>query len=331
VLNTSDVLPPGFDPARPLVATTAVPACPVCSSGHRQHFAYGYDYEIETCRNRWDFWLCDGCSAVWLDPRPAVAELGTIYPPTYYAYHIEQKISAIALKGKAFLDRLKFNGILKAIAKPPESFMDIGCGNGRYMEFFANRGMARKSIYGLELSEDTIEQLRAKGYNAHCSRVEDFTAVADNSIDLATMFHVIEHVDDPKAVVKQIASWLTAGGHLVMETPNVASWDARMFQKTFWGGYHIPRHWTLFNEPSMRRLLEDAGLEVVGVSYKTGHSFWMYSFHHALKYGLSLPWLARFFDPVRGLPALVAFTGFDMIRGALGFRTSAMLVIARKP
>jgi SAM-dependent methyltransferase len=144
------------------------------------------------------------------------------------------------------------------------------------------------------------------------------------------MFHVIEHVDDPKAVVKQIATWLTAGGHLVVETPNIDSWDAKMFQKTFWGGYHIPRHWTLFNESSIRTLLEDAGFEVIGVSYKTGHSFWMYSFHHALKYHLSLPWLARFFDPLRGVPALIACTGFDIVRSALGFRTSAMLVIARK-
>lgn len=330
MLKKSDVLPAGFDPARPLVATTAVPNCPVCGSNRRQSFAYGYDYEIETCRNRWDFWSCDGCSAVWLDPRPAVSELGTIYPATYYAYQIEQKVPTIALKGKEFLDRLKFNGILGAIGKPPGSFLDIGCGNGRYMDFFANRGIPKKSIYGLELSEQTTEQLRAKGYNAYCRRVEDCTEIPDKSIDLATMFHVIEHVDDPKAVVKQIATWLAAGGHLVMETPNIDSWDARMFKSTFWGGYHIPRHWALFNEPSMRRLLEDAGFEVLRVSYKTGHSFWMYSFHHAIKYGLKLPWLARWFDPLKGVPALIAFTGFDIVRGALGFRTSAMLVIARK-
>jgi hypothetical protein len=79
----------------------------------------------------------------------------------------------------------------------------------------------------------------------------------------------------------------------------------------------------------MRTLLEDAGFEVVRVSYKTGHSFWMYSFHHAIKY-LKLPWLARWFDPLKGVPALIAFTEFDIVRGALGFRTSAMLVIARK-
>ncbi len=121
----------------------------------------------------------------------AVTELGTIYPTTYYAYRIEQNIPTISLKGKEFLDRLKLNGILGAIGKPPGSFLDIGCGNGRYMDFFANRGMAKKSIYGLELSEETTERLRAKGYNAYCSRVEDCTEVPEKSIDLATMFHVM--------------------------------------------------------------------------------------------------------------------------------------------
>src|SRR6266576_768300 len=72
-----------------------------------------------------------------------------------YDYEIEQNIPTISLKGKEFLDRLKLNGILSAIGKSPGSFLDIGCGNGRYMDFFANRGMAKKSIYGLELSEVT--------------------------------------------------------------------------------------------------------------------------------------------------------------------------------
>jgi len=43
-------------------------------------------------------------------------------------------------------------------------------------------------------------------------------------------------------------------GALVVETPNLDSWDARLFKETWWGGYHIPRHWTLFDANSLRRL-----------------------------------------------------------------------------
>ena len=65
--------------------------------------------------------------------------------------------------------------------------------------------------------------------------------------------------------------------------------------------------------------------------YQTGHSFWMYSFHHLLRYRLGLVGLSHWFDPIKGLPFLIAFTGLDKLRAALGFRTSAILVIARKP
>ena len=308
-----------------------MPKCPVCSGTRRQNFAFGFDYEIETCSNRWEFWQCDDCSAVWLDPRPAVSELGTIYPATYYAYQIEQKVSPILLKGKEFLDRLKFSGVLRTIGMEPRSFLDIGCGNGRYLDVFARRGLSKSRIFGLELSDSQVRELQAKGYQAFNRRIEDCSEIRPGSIDLATMFHVIEHVADPKAVVEQIAGWLSDGGHLVIETPNIDSVDARIFKTTFWGGYHIPRHWTLFNESSLRQLFEAAGLKVKRVNYQIGQSFWMYSFHHLLKYKLRMPWLARWFVPMTGVPLLIAFTGFDIIRRTLGFRTSAMLLIAQKP
>jgi hypothetical protein len=58
----------------------------------------------------------------------------------------------------------------------------------------------------------------------------------------------------------------------------------------------------------------------------------MYSFHHALRYSARrFPRLARFFDPLRSLPFLVLFTVFDIARSAFGFRTSAVLVVARRP
>ena len=79
-------------------------------------------------------------------------------------------------------------------------------------------------------------------------------------------------------------------------------------------------------------MLTDSGLEFVAMRYQTGHSFWMYSFHHLLRYRLGLVGChTHWFDPIKGLPFLIAFTGLDKLRAALGFRTSAILVIARKP
>ena len=142
---------------------------------------------------------------------------------------------------------------------------------------------------------------------------------------------LIEHVDDPATVVRRIRQWLSPGGIFALETPNLDSLDARMFKRTYWGGYHIPRHWNLFTPATISRLMQDNGMEVLATAYQTGHSFWMYSLHHLVRYeGKSRPRLGGFFDPMKSLCGLAAFTGFDLLRGAVGAKTSAMLVIARK-
>ena len=104
-----------------------------------------------------------------------------------------------------------------------------------------------------------------------------------------------------------------------------------MFRSRWWGGYHFPRHWVLFDPASIRVALEKAGLEVIAIRYQTGHSFWLFSFHHALRYNarLPMPRLARLFDPLRSKILLMLFTALDIVRRTLGMKTSAMLVLAR--
>jgi 2-polyprenyl-3-methyl-5-hydroxy-6-metoxy-1,4-benzoquinol methylase len=324
-------LPSGFSTRAPEISVERVPSCPVCRSANRTHFASGHDYELETCRNAWNFWQCRECGAAWLDPRPAAAELGVIYPSNYYAYSRSDKVSPIARKGKEILDQIKFNDFLKRIGMP-NSFLDIGCGDGRHLELFERRGMSKDRIYGLDLSEQHVKRLSQRGYQVYQRRVEDCSEIPAGSIDLVTMFHVIEHVADPARVLRKIATWLSPGGALVVETPNLDSWDARLFRERWWGGYHIPRHWTLFDANSLRRLLEECGLTVKHCAYQTGHASWMNSFHHVAKYNSRCPSprVASWFELPKGLPMLIAFTGFDLARRSLGARTSAILMVAQK-
>jgi SAM-dependent methyltransferase len=329
--ESTHTLPPCFRADAPEISTERIASCPVCNSATRTHFASGHDYELQTCRNEWHFWRCSECKAVWLDPRPAVAELGVIYPRTYYAYNRAEKLSVIARKGKEVLDRIKFNGFLKHTGMP-RSFLDIGCGDGRYLDMFARMGIPKDRIYGLDLSEEQVKRLRQRGYRVYRQRVEDCSEIQAGSIDLATMFHIIEHVADPVRVVSKIAGWLSPGGLLVVETPNLDSWDTRLFKQRWWGGYHIPRHWTLFEEASLRRLFKQCGLKVQQCAYQTGHASWMNSFHHLAKYNSRIPSprLADWFELPKGLPMLIAFTGLDLTRRMLGARTSTILMVGQK-
>jgi len=315
----------------PIIATEMVPACPVCGGALQSEYASGFDYELLTCGNRWHFVQCADCNHVWLNPRPAVSELSVIYPSTYYAYNYA-KINPLARRAKAFLDRRKMARILRSCTNRPKSFLDVGCGDGRFLRVLEDLGVPRSGLFGLELDQRVVDRLREQGYpGVHCARVEDASEIPNAGVDLITMFHVIEHVDDPATVIRRINGWLSPGGIFALETPNLDSLDARIFRKTYWGGYHIPRHWNLFTPETISRLLTNNGMEVLAIGFQTGHSFWMYSLHHLVRYsGGSRPRLGQWFDPIRSLFGIAAFTAFDLLRGAAGAKTSAMLVIARK-
>jgi SAM-dependent methyltransferase len=314
----------------PLVPVVEVPQCDVCGGQDTTDYAWGYDYEYRSCRNRWRFVMCRSCGHVWLNPRPTDDALSVIYPPTYFSYHYDD-IPAVARKGKELMDSLKMGKILSFCQGTPASYMDVGCGDGRYLEALARRGVPRDGLYGLELDQDVVDGLRQRGIHAYLERVEACDRFGESSFDLITMFHVIEHVDSPSAVVDRLAQWLTPGGVLALETPNLDSLDAHLFRAGKWGGYHIPRHWNLFKPDTFSRLVENAGLRVEAIRYQTGHAFWMYSMHHVLRYrDRPHPKLAQLFDPLSSVVPLAGFTGFDRLRATVGAKTSAMLLIARK-
>jgi SAM-dependent methyltransferase len=193
-------------------------------------------------------------------------------------------------------------------------------------------GVSPDRLYGLELDDRVVERARERGFRVFGERVESAASIPDHVIDLATMFHVIEHVADPGVVIRKIAAWLTPGGVLALETPNFDSLDAWLFRSKYWGGYHIPRHWHIFSRPSLTTLLERNGFIVEAVSFQTGHSFWLFSLHHLIRFNrvLPMPRVAQLFHPLKSLPMLVLVTLFDTVRAKLGFRTSAMLFVARR-
>jgi len=96
------------------------------------------------------------------------------------------------------------------------------------------------------------------------------------------------------------------------------------------GGLPLPRHWHCSRRepgPAAR----EPGPRGDRGAIPDGHSFWMYTVHHWLRYG-SRPAPDRpAVRPLPGLPFLAAFTAWDRLRARLGFHTSAMLVIGRKP
>lgn len=304
-------------------------ACCVCGGNETEPVARGWDFEYATTREEFGFGRCRGCGHLYLSPRPAPETLDVIYPSDYYAYDLERSVNPLALGVKRWLESRKLERLLRHCTTPTPRFLDVGCGDGRLLDALAARGVPRERLWGVELAAEPVAALGARGYHAHRGRIEELELPAA-SFDLIVMLQVIEHVADPAETCTALARLLAPGGLLVIETPNARSLDARVFRRRYWGGYHFPRHWNLFDATTLERLGRGAGLEPVGFESFVCAVFWIYPLHHWLRERGAPSWLYRWFWPTRNVPLLAAATLLDLALAPFGLTSNLRGVFRRR-
>lgn len=302
--------------------------CALCGSTESDVCARGFDFEYGTARNEFGFVRCRDCGHVYLNPRPRVEDLDVIYPPDYYSFvGTTQSLVARAQRawesGKVALYR-------KWVGEGHKRILDVGCGDGRFLSLLRDFGAPEWEIVGLELDEGAVAKCREMGFEAHATRVEDFAAepAQQGRFDAVVMLQLIEHVEDPALICERVHRLLRPGGVFVIETPNLAGLDHRLFEGRYWGHYHFPRHWNLFSQDSLRRMLEARGFEIVLAECLISTSSWIISHQNYLKDREYPAWLCRFVNFQNPLLLALAVT-MDVLRTKLGLPTSNQRVIAR--
>jgi SAM-dependent methyltransferase len=206
------------------------------------------DYELARCRS------CG--TAVTLAPAPARAhEAGA------YGGGTPRGARLVAPILRAF-DRQRLAQLSRAGARPPGRLLDVGAGRGR---FVARARAAGWYAHGIEPSRRGVEGARARGIELVSSGIDD-ARVPTGSLDAATLWHVLEHLDDPGKALERIASWLRPGGMLVVGVPNLGSVQARLGGER-WYHLDVPRHRTHFTVAGLEALLRAHGLEPVSACH----------------------------------------------------------------
>ena len=145
------------------------------------------------------------------------------------------------------------------------------------------------------------------------------------------MNQLIEHLWDPRLVIRKIFSALKSNGFISIETPNISGYDRRLIGDTFWGGYYFPRHLNLFSFASLARFLEESGFIVVAQYSLLAPLVWTYSLHGRLSHQKreEKNLLADFFTDRNPL-CLAAFSILDLLAISLGFISSNQKTVAQK-
>jgi SAM-dependent methyltransferase len=286
--------------------------------------ATGYDFEYRTCANQFEIRRAADSDLLYVFPQPCAEALPVIYPPAYIPFQFHELRGPVRW-ARDLVQGRKAKAILE-LAGNSGKILDVGTGSGMLLRQIARVKGSKENLYANDFSQGILAPLRKEGFRTLVGQAELLDTL--ERFDVICMNQVLEHLQNPVGVVNRLSALLSPGGYLFIETPNTASLDARLFGSGYWGGYHIPRHFWLFSEASLRQLLTTADLSVVEVKYLASPAFWIQSFHHAL---LDHGWfrIARFFSEKNPL-VLAPATAVDVLSILLGGKTSNIRIVARK-
>ncbi len=200
--------------------------------------------------------MCSGCaSAVTLEPAPPDAHESGAYAPG------RPRGSGAALPLLRGFDRARLR-LLRRAGAPRGGLLDIGAGRGRFVATARSAGWQAE---GIEPSERGVRGA-AEVYGVELLQTGLESAGITAGAGAITLWHVLEHVDDPAAALRRVAGRLAPGGVVLIGVPNRASLQARLGGSR-WFHLDLPRHRTHFTPAGIDALLRGAGLEPVRTTH----------------------------------------------------------------
>ena len=263
---------------------------------NKKHFLTVKDYSVS--QETFNLYHDEELDMLITYPQPSLENLGKYYESVDYISHTDSKrslfekcyhfIKSIALKNKL--------NLVNSLQPTKGSILDIGAGTGDFLSVVKENGW---NTIGVEPSEKAKAIAQKKGV----SFVEQTSELENNSFDVITMWHVLEHVPNLDNQIKELKRLLKPNGSLIIAVPNFKSFDAKQYGN-FWAAYDVPIHFWHFSKTAIKKLFTKEDMELVKVlpmkfdsfyvsllseKYKTGKM----NFVKAFFIGLQSNWKAK--------------------------------------
>ena len=230
-------------------------------------------------------------------PQPSIQDLPRYYESDDYISHTDGKRTLFE-KLYHFIKKIALNNKLSLINSCGEkgNLLDIGAGTGDFLSVCKNNGW---NIIGIEPSD----KAKTIAINKGVTFVDQISNIADNSIDVVTMWHVLEHVPDLEHQISELKRIIKPNGSIIIAVPNFNSYDANHY-KEYWAAFDVPIHLWHFSKTAIQKLFNEKNLRLtktlpmkfdsfyvslLSEKYKTGKM----NFIKAFFIGLKSNWVAK--------------------------------------
>ncbi len=233
----------------------------------KKHFLTVKDYSVS--KETFDLYHDETLDMLITHPQPSLENLGKYYESEDYISHTDNKrslfeklyhfIKSIALKNKL--------NLINSFQPNKGRILDIGAGTGDFLSVAKNDGW---ETIGVEPSDKAKAIAKSKGV----SFVELTSELENNSFDVISMWHVLEHVPDLDKQIKELKRLLKPTGTLIIAVPNFKSFDAKHYGK-FWAAYDVPIHFWHFSKTAIKLLFEKEEMKLEKVLPMKFDSFYV--------------------------------------------------------
>ena len=202
---------------------------------------------------------CTACGTAWAFPRPTEQDLADFYGAAYFTadtgfgYGDYDGASWAGVQAVRAWDELhEWASEIEDVSS--RRLLDVGAATGE----FALRAQASGwEAVACEVGDTAREAARAKGLTAVATIDE-----APGHFGIISMYHVLEHLIDPLAVLRLARAAVASDGYLVIELPQWRS-AGRIVRRSAWAQFRPPEHINFFSRRSLATTLGFAGWEVV--------------------------------------------------------------------
>ncbi|HYL97321.1 MAG TPA: class I SAM-dependent methyltransferase [Blastocatellia bacterium] len=243
-------------------------------------------------------------------------ELSVYYPEDYWGDNGAPDEDWIR---KSQAEKVTF---LRRCSSQQGRLLDVGCGSGFFLRAVESSKWERWGVETGERAATAAAGALGKSKVVQGTLIE--AAFPESYFDAICFWSALEHMNDPRANLVEARRIVKPGGTLVVQVPNAASYQLRLF-KGKWFALDAPRHRYHFDPSTLKRLLRDAGFEVYMESFfsKSHNS-------HALRQSLKTRLRAK--DSVIGYAAfclsIPLIKPIDFLISAAG--SGATLTVAAK-
>jgi 2-polyprenyl-3-methyl-5-hydroxy-6-metoxy-1,4-benzoquinol methylase len=221
-------------------------ACPICKKKNKIFSIKVKDFEYNIYRHA-VYIQCKSCKSIYRKHPKKIEK--SIYTKTKY----------LPLKGNMIYNFLKNiyaehekNKISKSLSynffHKQRIILDIACGKGFLIEKFSKNRNLR--CYGTDVHIQTIKKENVSFIK---SSFDNIKLIKKIKPDLIIINNFIEHMENPRNINKIIFQ-MKRNSYLFIITPDANSCARKKFS-VCWSGYHSPRHKTIFNQKSIKKII----------------------------------------------------------------------------